>query len=175
MNLLTNAIRQLRALAVRIERRSAAEAGYTLIELMIVMQILAIALAVAVPNYLGLEARADKRAASSDVRNAISTAELYYTDPTKGALSYKNLTVARAAGDGPWRQARQRRGLDRLHDVLPAEGRQGPHLAGRPRAPGHGRRRRAGGRRGQLPGSGSALSGLGSGRETRNHPTAALI
>jgi prepilin-type N-terminal cleavage/methylation domain-containing protein len=101
MNLLINATRQLRALAARIERRGAVDAGYTLIELMIVMQILAIALAVAVPNYLGLEARADKRAASSDVRNAISTAELYYTDPTKGALSYKNLTVAALLGMDP--------------------------------------------------------------------------
>ena len=76
MNLLTNTTRHARRPRHAHRAPSAAEAGDTLIELMIVMQILAIALAVAVPNYLGLEARADKRAASSDVRNAISTAEL---------------------------------------------------------------------------------------------------
>jgi prepilin-type N-terminal cleavage/methylation domain-containing protein len=82
-----------RALARRLERPSEGEAGFTLVELIIVMQILAIAIAVAVPDYLGLKGRANKRAASADVRNAIPTAELYYVDPTKGALTYKNMTL----------------------------------------------------------------------------------
>ena len=90
----SNIVERLRVVSHRLERSRADESGFMLIELIIVMQVIAILISVAVPSYLGFKVRAYKRTASSDVRSAIPTAELYYTDPTKGNLSYKNMTLA---------------------------------------------------------------------------------
>lgn len=78
----------------RIRRRLANEGGFTLIELLIVLQILAILLAISVPEMVGFRVRANKRAAAADVRNAINDAENYWIDPTRGNQSYKNMTLA---------------------------------------------------------------------------------
>ena len=87
-------IRQLRSRFRQLEQAHSDEAGFMLIELIIVMQFIAILLALAVPNYLSLKVRAAKRAASVDVRNGVSAADLYYNDPAKGNQSYKNMDIA---------------------------------------------------------------------------------
>ena len=69
------------------------ESGFTLIELLIVLVIIGILLAIAVPSYLGFKDRANKRAVQSDLRAALPTAEAYYSD--RG--SYTNLTVGSMA------------------------------------------------------------------------------
>ena len=56
------------------------QAGFTLIELMVVVLIIAILLAVAIPTYLGAKDRANDKAAQSTARNAFSAARVYYTD-----------------------------------------------------------------------------------------------
>ena len=56
------------------------ESGFTLIELLIVLVIIAILLAIAIPSYLGFKDRANQRAAQSNVRAAIPSAEAYYSD-----------------------------------------------------------------------------------------------
>ena len=54
--------------------------GFTLIELMVVVLIIAILIAIAIPTFLGLRERAQNRAAQSDLRNALTAAKTFYTD-----------------------------------------------------------------------------------------------
>lgn len=56
------------------------EEGFTLIELMVVVLIIAILIAIAVPTFLGARSRAQDRAAQSDLRNALVAVETHYTD-----------------------------------------------------------------------------------------------
>ena len=54
--------------------------GFTLIELMVVVLIIAILIAIAIPTFLGLRQRAQDRAAQSDLRNGLTAAKTFYTD-----------------------------------------------------------------------------------------------
>ena len=56
------------------------EEGFTLIELMVVVLIIAILIAIAIPTFLGARKRANDRAAQSDLRNGLATEETIYTD-----------------------------------------------------------------------------------------------
>jgi type IV pilus assembly protein PilA len=56
------------------------EGGFTLIELMVVVLIIAILIAIAIPTFLGLRARAQDRSAQSDLRNGFTAVKAFYTD-----------------------------------------------------------------------------------------------
>ena len=56
------------------------EGGFTLIELMVVVLIIAILIAIAIPTFLGARRRAQDRAAQSNLRNALTAEKAYYTD-----------------------------------------------------------------------------------------------
>lgn len=56
------------------------ESGFTLIELMVVVLIIAILLAIAIPTFLGARNTANARAAQSDLRNALTAEQTYWTN-----------------------------------------------------------------------------------------------
>ena len=62
------------------KRREDGEEGFTLIELTVVVLIIAILIAVAIPTFLGARKRAQDRAAQSNLRNALTAAKVYYAD-----------------------------------------------------------------------------------------------
>jgi len=62
-----------------IERRRDEE-GFTLIELMVVVLIIAILIAIAIPTFLGARTRAQDRQAQSNLRNAFAAEKVVYTD-----------------------------------------------------------------------------------------------
>ena len=63
------------------------EEGFTLIELMVVVLIIAILLAIAIPTFLGARKRAQDRAAQSSLRNAVTAAKTIYTDTSSYATA----------------------------------------------------------------------------------------
>ena len=95
------------------KRLRSEESGFTLIELLIVLVIIGILLAIAVPSYLGFKDRAKKSAAQANVRSAVPAVEAYYAD--HGDYVFTTRVAPRPAsapslaGDRRRRQARPSR------------------------------------------------------------------
>jgi prepilin-type N-terminal cleavage/methylation domain-containing protein len=56
------------------------EAGYTLIELLLVLILLAVLVTIAFPTYVGFKTRAERRTAEANLRAAAPAAETYFAD-----------------------------------------------------------------------------------------------
>ena len=76
-----------------LKARKDREDGFTLIELMVVVLIIAILIAIAIPTFLGARTRAQDKASQSNLRNGITAAKTvfvdgqdYTTDATPAAL-----------------------------------------------------------------------------------------
>jgi type IV pilus assembly protein PilA len=84
-----------RALLRRLAGRT--EAGFTLVELMVVVLIIAILLAIAIPTFLGVRTRAQDRAAQTSLRNSLVAAKTLYLD----AQDYSQATPAALSAVAP--------------------------------------------------------------------------
>jgi type IV pilus assembly protein PilA len=62
------------------QRLDREDEGFTLIELMVVVLIIAILLAIAIPTFLGARNTANARAAESTLRNALTAEQTYFTN-----------------------------------------------------------------------------------------------
>jgi type IV pilus assembly protein PilA len=61
-------------------RRERDDEGFTLIELMVVLLIIAILMAIAIPTFLGARNTANARAAQSNLTNALTAEQTYWTN-----------------------------------------------------------------------------------------------
>ena len=75
-----------------IETARKSERGFTLIELMIVIAIIGILAAVAIPQFSAYRSRSFNAAAIADLRNALGAQEAYHVDHQEYAPSATNLT-----------------------------------------------------------------------------------
>ncbi|MCL4443826.1 MAG: prepilin-type N-terminal cleavage/methylation domain-containing protein [Actinobacteria bacterium] len=83
----------------------AAEEGFTLIELMVVLLIMGILMAIAIPTFLSVTGSAGDKAAQSDLTNAVTNATSYYVNgqnftnysPKSTAITYTAVSTGSSA------------------------------------------------------------------------------
>ena len=71
--------------------RGSNEKGFTLIELMIVIAIIGILAAIAIPNFVSYRQRSYNSSSQSDMKNAMTTQEAYFVDYATYTANTTNL------------------------------------------------------------------------------------
>jgi prepilin-type N-terminal cleavage/methylation domain-containing protein len=79
----------------------AADAGFTLIELMVVLLIIAILLAIAIPTFLGVANSAGDRAAQSNLTNALTEVKALYQNNAAYTNAGAAMTIATLTASAP--------------------------------------------------------------------------
>jgi len=97
------------------------EGGFTILELVVVLVIISVLMAIAVPTFLSARSTANDRAAQSDLRTALVAANTVYID----AQSFENMTVGDLSAaepsihweNGPTTVGPHTLGVDLSHDI----------------------------------------------------------
>jgi type IV pilus assembly protein PilA len=108
-------MREVLAKRANVADEEGADSGFTLIELMVVLLILAILLAIAIPTFLGVTKTANDRASQSNLTNAVTSAKSDYVNTqdygtpatalanlqgTEPSMSFSNTTANSTRSDG---------------------------------------------------------------------------
>lgn len=94
--------RAKQARATELEGDEAAEAGFTLIELMVVLLIMGILMAIAIPTFLGVVGGANNTSAQSNLTNALTEATALYQSSNQSFPGIVASTSGGSAGTNPY-------------------------------------------------------------------------
>jgi type IV pilus assembly protein PilA len=85
---------------MNLKRKHGNDEGFTLIELMVVVLVIAILLAIAIPTFLGARKRSQDAVAKTSLRNGLSAANVMFTDAQSFALANESATTGLPTVEG---------------------------------------------------------------------------